>query len=159
MRYFLSVLATLAWALWLGGILALFLFITKLFDGLKTDHLPVFDSVAPTIFLTFERYQLVVGGLALVSAFGLRIVAPVKMLTALFIVLALSAAIGLCEPLFITPRIAVLLERGQQDSAEFKKLHGVSMMLYCAEAAALLVAGGLLPAALRARRDGVTTNA
>jgi hypothetical protein len=85
MRYFLSALVSLAWALWFGGLIAIFLVVTQ-----------------------------------------------------------------------ITPNVEAMRVAGHTDAPEFKKLHGMSMMVYSADAVILLIAGMVLPAALKTGRDTST---
>ena len=149
MRYFLSIIATVAWSLWLGGIVAMFLFINRLFESMKVDHRAVFDLVAPQQFTMAERYDLVIGALALVSTFALRVLSPSRSATALFVLLLLAGALAVCKPLFITPRMLALLQPGVPPPEEFKKLHGLSMMSGTLEAILLLAGGALIPRVLQ----------
>jgi hypothetical protein len=66
----------------------------------------------------------------------------------LLVPLALAAGASLTSTLAITPRIDNLRQHDLVDTPEFKKLHGISMAIYCAEAVSLLVAGLLLPGAI-----------
>src|SRR2546421_5396375 len=91
MRCFLSGLLSVAWALWFGGLVALFLFINRMFESMKGEFQAVFDVVAPQQFSMGERFGLVVGAVALLSAFGLRLLSPSKAATWLFAVLVLAA--------------------------------------------------------------------
>ena len=51
MRYGFSLLTTIAWGLWFGGMVALFLFVSYLF---ATDR-PTAIVAAPKMFFVFER--------------------------------------------------------------------------------------------------------
>ena len=147
MRYFLSILVAVAWALWFGGLITLFLVVTQL-SKIFIDRRDIFGQAGSGTFIMFERYQLVVGALALISAFALRLVSPAVVRTAFFSVLILAAVGAVASPMWITPKIEALRQAGETSSPQFKKLHGVSMMVYSADALILLVAGTLLPAAI-----------
>src|SRR5258707_499027 len=69
MRTLLSILVTLAWALWLGGLVTLFLTVVTLFRFDRTIAI----QTAPQIFLMWERYQLALAAAALVTTFALRV--------------------------------------------------------------------------------------
>jgi hypothetical protein len=152
MRYFLSALVSLAWALWFGGLIAIFLVVTQVSHTFATRR-DIFGEAGSGIFMMFERYQLVVGAVALVSAFALRLLGPSRTGTTLFCLLALAAVGGVVSPLSITPKVEAMRVAGHTDAPEFKKLHGMSMMVYSADAVILLIAGMVLPAALKTGRD------
>jgi heme/copper-type cytochrome/quinol oxidase subunit 3 len=59
---------------------------------------------------------------------------------------SLPAAIG---PMLLTGPMEQLRLHGQSSSPQFKKLHGESMIVYCAETLVLLAAGLTLPWAMR----------
>jgi hypothetical protein len=91
-----------------------------------------------------------------VSAFALRLLGPSRTGTTLFCLLALAAVGGVVSPLSITPNVEAMRVAGHTDAPEFKKLHGMSMMVYSADAVILLIAGMVLPAALKTGRDTST---
>jgi hypothetical protein len=144
MRYFLSVLVSLAWALWFGGLIMIFLVVTQVSHTFATRR-DLFGEAGSGIFMMFERYQLVVGAVALLSAFALRLMRASTIATALFCVLALAAVGGVLSPLSITPKIEAMRVAGTTDTPAFKKMHGMSMIVYSADAVVLLIAGMLLP--------------
>ena len=149
MRYFVSVLVAVAWALWFGGLITLFLVVTQLSHTFPAPRRDIFGEAGSATFMMFERYQLIIGAIALVATFGLRLMNPSALGTALFSVLALAAVGALVSPLCITPKIEALRRAGETDSPEFKKMHGRSMMIYSGDALILLAAGALMPAAMR----------
>lgn len=154
MRYFLSILVAVAWGLWFGGLVAIALVVTQL-SHTFADHRDVFGQAGSSVFMMFERYQLIIGALALVSAFGLRLLGPARIRTALFCLLAVAAMGAVASPMYVTPKIEALRKSGQTTSEEFKTLHGRSMMVYSADTLILLAAGALLPAALKTSRSNV----
>lgn len=141
----LPIVVCFAWALWLGGLIALFLFVQTLF----ARNRPLAVQAAPVLFLAFERYELFLGALALVATIGWRLAVPSRALTLLLVMLVLAAAGAIVSSITITGPMEQLRAIGQSDSAEFKRLHGYSMMVYVSQAALLAIAGLLLPGALR----------
>lgn len=150
MRYFMSCLATIAWACWLGGLVALFLFINNLFRVMQADYREVFDVVAPKQFTLSERYSIVIGGLALLMTFGLRLITPRRSITGLLVALMGAATICVGKTLLITPKMLPMIHPGAQPSPEFMRLHGFYMLAGVVEAMILLVAGFFLPAVMAA---------
>jgi hypothetical protein len=149
MRTVFSVVLAVAWALWFGGIVALFLFVSVLF---KADR-PTAMRAAPEMFYAFEKYQIVLAAVCLIAAVALRITTKAGVFAVVFLFLAV-ATVGACaEPMFISSKMEKLREMGQSGSAEFKKLHGYSMVVYVAQAVALLGAGLFLPAAMAKQSD------
>jgi hypothetical protein len=148
-------LVCIAWALWFGGLGSLFLLVTRLFAEDRDTAL----KAAPRMFLVFERYQLLLAAAALVGAVAWRVLAKSVRVTVLFWMLAVAALPAALGPILITAHMEQLRLRGESSSPEFKKLHGESMIVYCAETLILLVAGLTLPWAMREedRSDGTTT--
>lgn len=138
-------LVCVAWGLWFGGLGALFLFVTDLF----THDRPTALQAAPEMFLVWERYQLVIAAAALVGAVGWRILAGSVRTTVIFSLLAIATVPAALSPILVTSRLERLREQGQSSSAEFRKLHGISMMVYTGETLLLLGAGVMLPWAMR----------
>jgi hypothetical protein len=138
-------LVCIAWALWFGGLGSLFLFVTRLF----AEDRPIALEAAPRMFLAFERYQLLLAMAALLGAVVWRVLAKSMRVTVLFWMLAVASIPTAIGPMFLTSRMEQLRARGESSSPEFKKLHGESMIVYCAETLVLLAAGLTLPWAMR----------
>jgi hypothetical protein len=133
MKWFISGILIIAWALWLGGAVATLLFVQKLFHNDRAIAL----LAAPQLFLAFERYQLVLAGLAVV---GLLIGARRRLVP--LVLLILSAAVtATVSAVLVTPRIEQMRLAGQLDTATFRTFHGLSMLLYLIEVVLLLGAG------------------
>jgi hypothetical protein len=143
-RRALSLILLLAWALWFGGLIALFIFVQVLF---KSDR-AVAVQAAPRMFLAFETYQLVLAAIALVTTAMWRLRAPRAILTTLFALFCIASIAAIVPPIAITPRMEILRIAGQSSSTEFKTLHGRTMIFYMTETISLLVAGLLLPSVL-----------
>jgi hypothetical protein len=145
MRYLFSTLSALAWALWLGGLAALFLFATHFF-AYDRD---LARQAAPQLFLAFIDYQWIVAGAALLFTMLWLMLQPSRSLAVMLVMLTLSSAgAGVCS-LAIIPRMENLRVKGQTADPDFKRLHGESMVIYLGQTVCLLVAGGVLPAAVR----------
>jgi hypothetical protein len=144
-----AVAVTLAWALWFGGLITLFLAVTSLFDTFSADR-ALAGTAAAGIFRRFESYQLFLAAVAVVAAALWRVSDPVvspRRRTIVLMLLALSAGMALVSTFVVSNRIENLRQNGLTDTPEFRRLHGLSMTAYSAESLTLLVAGLLLPGA------------
>src|SRR5690349_4639859 len=145
----LTIIVTLAWALWFGGLITLFLAVTSLFDTFAPDrHLA--GTAAAGIFRRFEFYRLGLAAVAVVAAALWRAsggaAAPLRR-TLVLVLLALAAGMALVSTFAVSNRIDNLRQNKLTDTPEFRRLHGLSMTVYSGEALTLLVAGLLLPGA------------
>lgn len=138
-------ITTLAWGLWFGGMVALFLFVSYLFVSDRSTAM----LAAPKMFFAFERYQLAVATVAIIAAAAWRLSTRRGVITAIFVLLALSAVGTVVSATFIRAPMEELRRQGQSGGAAFERLHKASEKLYSAQAVLLLVAGIILPAALR----------
>jgi hypothetical protein len=152
MRIIFTVLTTIAWALWLGGMVTLVIFVLMLF---RTDR-PTALQAAPRMFVTFGRYQLILAAAALVTSCLWRMVVKSGWITAIFAMFALAALGAVALGVRVVPRMEEMRLEGLADSAEYKRLHGTSTALYMGELAAMVIAGAILPAAIRAQRAGAS---
>jgi hypothetical protein len=145
MRTLFSLIALLAWGLWFGAIMALFIFVQVLFAHDRS----VAVRAAPQLFLSFEKYQLVLAAVVLIATCAWRLTTRRAILTVLFTLLAIATLSGLVPTLYITPKMEALRLAGQSASHEFMKLHGITMIFYLLDAIMLLASGCVLPFALR----------
>lgn len=145
MRQILSTLTLLAWALWFGGMIVLIVFVSALF----AKNRPIALDAAPILFTTFGLYQLIVGIIAIIAAVAWRFVEPTRVLTGIVVLFMLAAIGAILLSTMIVPPMEKLRASGQRESAQFKQLHKQSTKLYLAEMVALLVAGCMLPVAIR----------
>ena len=145
----LPVVLTLAWGLWFGGIITLFLAVTSLFDTFAPDR-ALAGTAAAGVFHRFEFYQLVLAAVAVAAAAGLRATRPPVpgRRTLLLVLLALAAGTALVSTLLVSSRIHRLREARMTDTPQFRRLHGMSMTVYLAESLFLLGAGLALPGAI-----------
>jgi hypothetical protein len=151
MQRVVSCLVAIVWGLWLGGLGALFLAVGALFKTFEERRLA--GTAASGVFRAFERYQLILAAAGLVLIVAWRVLggAP-RLKTALFGLFGLATVLAASSTLYITPRLEALRLEGISTGRQFQQLHGVSLTLYTAEAALLLIGGFLLPPAI-ARDD------
>jgi len=157
MRYTLSLLVTLAWGLWFGGLITLFLIVTTLFHAFQAQR-DIFGQAGSATFHVFERYQLIIGAAALVLTVLWAAARPAPVKTWLFAMLVLAGVGAAYGPIFLTPRLEALRKQHLTATPEFRQLHGRSMMLYTAEAALLLIGGILLPLGIRSDAGPLTAH-
>jgi len=145
----LPIVLVLAWGLWFGAIVMVFVTVTSLFETFA-DQKHLAGAAAAGVFRRFDWLHLIAAAAAvLANAAWLRLGdTGYGRRTALVVAFALAAGLAVTSTLAISRRIDNLRKNGLVDTPEFKKLHGMSMGLYTAEAASLLVAGLLLPGAI-----------
>jgi hypothetical protein len=121
-------------ALWLGGMVALFVFIQALFQHDRATA----QAAGPVLFHVFDVYQRLLAGAGVVLALVLtwRGAGWTRWLVLLLTLVAAAGAAVMA--VYVMPETLRLTELGETGSARFKALHGQSMMIYTAEAAALL---------------------
>ena len=145
MRYGVAMLTVVAWGLWFGGMVALFLFVSYLFVTERKTAM----VAAPKMFAVFETYQLFVAALALIGAALWRLMSPGRAaITFIFMMLALAAVGTIVSALAIRGPMEKLRLQAQTTSPEFQRLHKMSERLYVAQAVALLAGGVIIPVAL-----------
>jgi hypothetical protein len=169
MQRILSILVTITWGLWFGGIIMLLLAVSSLFQTFApagdaapgvtmraNSEVPALSTGRATagtgaagIFHRFEKYQLILAASALLTTFAWRFAGRAGMKTALFFTFGLATVAAVISTTQITPRIEAMRQQNTTTSPQFRKLHGISMMIYSAEAAILLIAGVILPGATR----------
>ena len=147
----LSTVLTLAWGLWFGGLITLFIAVTSLFNTFAGDR-SLAGSAAAGVFRRFELYQLVLAAAAVIAAFALRAAArghapAARRGTIVLVTVVLAAGLAVVSTFVVTARIDAMRLQRQSDTPEFRKLHGISMTLYLAEATLLLATGLALPGA------------
>jgi hypothetical protein len=157
MRYVIASLAALAWGLWLGGLVAMFIFVMTLF---RADRAIAIEA-APRMFAAFHSYELILGPIALaVTALWLAVE---KHRGVIWLLLAFATAMvgSFITGSLITRMNAVRLSQGS-NSPEFKRLHRQAEGIYQGQTMVLLGAGLLLPGAISLglrRKAGATAEA
>ena len=146
-----SIVLTLAWGLWFGGIMTLFLAVTSLFNTFAPDR-ALAGTAAASVFRKFERYQLVLAAVTIVAAVAWRMAPSARRgaKTAVLVFVLLAAVLAPVSTFGVSARIGELRTQGLTATGEFRRLHGISMALYATEAVVLLLAGLALSSALAA---------
>ncbi len=140
MRYLASFVVTLAWALWLGGMVALVIFVQTLF----ARNRPIALDAAPMLFVAFERVQLLLAAAAVVGTFCWWLLTRRRAIMILFALLAISGAIAAMSTTLNTAPMEQLRAQGLRESPEFQRLHRRSTRMYMAEMLMLLAAGAII---------------
>ena len=148
MRRFFAILVSLAWGLWFGGLVLLFLAVQSLFVTFADRH-DLAGAAASGIFRRCNVYQLVLAGVALATT---PIGRAGRARTALLALFSCAAAGALVVAFVLTPRIEAMRGTDLVHSAQFRQLHGLSMLVYSLEVLLLLFAGILMSATGGRRR-------
>jgi len=143
MQRILYTAVSIIWSLWFGGMILLFMAVQSLFTTFADRH-DLAGQAAQQIFHLFDKYQLALAGLALVLTFVWRVISPRSGKTTLFTGFALATVGAVVIASVISPKIVALSSQGMQQTAQFKKMHGLSMVVYLAETIVLLITGLLL---------------
>jgi hypothetical protein len=135
-------------ALWLGGLMALFMFVQTLFAKSR----PLAAEAAPVLFNVFERYQLVLAAIAILATIGWRILSRQWLIWIILGLLTLAMIGAIAGPLAITGPMEALRAQGLSGTADFRRLHGYSMIVYVGQTILLTGVAVILPMAIR--REG-----
>jgi hypothetical protein len=138
-------LTLLAWALWLGGLITLFICVITLFHHNRS----LAADSAPVLFVNFERYQLILAALALTCTVVWRIMTKNLLLNLLFLLFCLASLGAIASPLYFSKQMEILREEGKTNSQRFDTLHRQSEWVYTSEATLLVISGIPLFVALR----------
>jgi hypothetical protein len=152
MRHALVYVLSITLALWLGGLIALFVSVSVLFGTAR--ELGV--QAAPVLFATFERYELGLFVVSIVLALAWRTPAKRYRQALLGCVLAAGGMVAV-QVWVLSPKINLLRETGQSATPAFQQLHGQSTFVYVATAVLVLLAKIALITALlpKSRNDTV----
>ena len=138
-------LTLLAWGLWLGGLITLFLCVITMFAHNRS----LAADIAPQLFVNFERYQLILAAVALTSAVVWRVISKNLLVNWVFLLLCLSSLGAIASPLYFSKQMEVLRQEGKTSSARFDALHRQSEWVYTSEAGLLVMCGVALFGAIR----------
>jgi putative Mn2+ efflux pump MntP len=152
MRTLLPVVISLAWGLWFGGIIMVFIAVQTVFAAFDPDRQTA-GFATSRVFLVFEWYQLALAAVLLAALIAWRLMACTRLKRWLLVLAIGAAALAVTSTAIVTPRIESMREQGQTGVPEFRRLHGVSMLLYTGTSVLLLGAGVLIPLCVRAERD------
>lgn len=139
----LFAISMLAWALWLGGLVALLLFVTQLFAASRDMAI----HSAPVLFRTFAAYQIVVGLILCITATAHAWMtrSSARAICSMMFLIALSLAMTVST---WTRQMLELIGRGESSGGEFLSLHIRCNVAYLIEAILLFIGGvgtALLP--------------
>ena len=140
----LRLVGVLAWALWLGGLIALALFVIALFREDRATAL----VAAPLMFARFERAQLLFAAVSLLAVGGLRLIEPRAVHSVIFTFFAVATLALVISATLIRPKLERLRVEGESAGPQFRHMHGQSMALYSLQASALALAALFIPAAM-----------
>jgi hypothetical protein len=142
MQTLLRTIATVTWGLWFGGMMALLIFVIRLFGESRETGI----IAAPVLFRAFATYQLIVGTIALLAAALLAYLSRsrVMFIATAFLALAWVAALPTWS---ITHRIDAMRQNDQTQTEDFRRLHHRSELIYSGSAICVLLAGLMLPVA------------
>jgi hypothetical protein len=127
----LPVVLTLAWALWFGGLITLFLAVTSLFATFAPDR-SLAGTAAAGIFRRIEFYQLFLAAVALTASTVMWRTAPAGAAGrrwVLLVLIMLAGAMPVISTLQVSRRIELLRNDRLANTPEFRRLHGISMAL------------------------------
>jgi Domain of unknown function (DUF4149) len=128
-----------AWALWLGGIIAVFVFGSYFRRALPDD---VFHQAAHAMFHVFGYYEVIVCSVALLGSSVLLVSYPSKQSVLLLAIIVLTWGMMIAFTMGMLPAMDWYLEQGNQ--AVFLKLHIKSMIALAIQAVLLLIAGVII---------------
>ena len=155
MHRLLSKFLVLAWGVWFGAIVMVFVTVTSMFSTFA-DQRQVAGAAAAGVFRRFEVLQLGAATVAVVAGVLLwSIAARTRAGMLLPVLLSLAAAGAVVSTFVLTPRIDDLRRLGVPSSSDqFKSLHRASSGVYASQAVVLLAAGLVLPGIIgRPRAD------
>ena len=150
----LSTVLVLAWGVWFGAIVMVFVTVGSLFTTFA-DQRQVAGAAAAGVFRSFERLELIAAPIALVAVLVTRWRGRSPQSSqVLFVLLAMATLGALRSRFFLTPRIEELRRQGvPSTSDQFKSLHRASTRIYTAQGVALLAAGVMLVPVIAPRRN------
>jgi len=141
MKSLLVFVTFVAWALWFGASIAIFVF-----GSYFQKHLPAetFHATAQALFHIFSKYELSLAAVALFSSGMWMVFYPSKWSVILVGCLILAGGMAVTFALGLMPAMDSLLDEGRRDSVQFKTLHGKSMVALLMQSLVLLGTGWLL---------------
>ncbi len=143
-----SIVATIAWGLWLGGLITLFAVVGTIFNTPNYSRDQQGDF-AQRLFPVFERMQLIFATAALLATAVWWIARRRRLKLVLFTLFAAATLTVVAESIYVTPQIMKLSADRQRETPQFERAHKQSTRVYGTGACILLLAGLLLPSAIR----------
>jgi hypothetical protein len=141
MKSLLIFITFVAWALWFGGSIAIFVFGSYFQKTLPPE---TFHASASALFHIFSKYELSLAAISLVSSGLWMVFYPSKWSVVLVGCIVLAGGMTVTFALGLMPAMDALLDEGKRDSMQFKTLHGKSMVALLMQSVVLLFNGWLL---------------
>ncbi|QOV87354.1 DUF4149 domain-containing protein [Humisphaera borealis] len=149
MNRLFSIVVTLTWGIWTGGLMGVTLSVIALARTFPPRTDGNFALAAPPIFAMFERVQLGLAAAALIFTFAWRLRPGAKgVKSLLFALFALGTVGAVVEATYVAPRINELRVERASREAEFNQAHQLSERLYGGTFVVLVIAGLVLPVAI-----------
>jgi len=137
MRSVTGVVFLISWALWVGGTVAILLFVQRLFS----DDRNLAVMVAPKMFHIFEAYQIILAAASIVS---LVLLGRQRHRSLIWCLILAAVSIAVISISVITPKLEHFRLASEQHTSAFRAIHGLSMMIYLIQVLALLAIGALI---------------
>ena len=145
----LRIVSLLTLCLWLGGLVTLFLAVSAVF-GVFADRATA-GTAAAAIFARFEVYQLVLSVILTGCAAAVWVITRSRLRLAFLICVVLAGVLGAASHFGVSARLEHMRREQLTATAEFRRLHGMSMMVYVSQIA-VLAAGAIVVAVASGRR-------
>jgi len=140
-RNLLIWITSLAWALWLGATIAVFVFVKHFFRVFPHDEA---GTAANAMFNSFAHYELVLAGISLLSSGMLVVSYPSVRWVLVLGCLILTGGMAVTVALGLIPMMDSLIDQGKQHSPEFIRLHVKSMIAMTLQTAMLVITGAAM---------------
>jgi len=152
MRRLLHIGTLLAWGLWFGGLVTLFLAVTSIFRTFDQQR-DIAGQAASGIFRLFNMYCLGVCAGALLLNFLWWLSGRSGRKLVVFALFALATIAASYVTAVLTPKMETMRLEHQTQLPEFARLHGMAMGVYLVETILVFLAGVALPWAARSSAD------
>ncbi|HEX4793623.1 MAG TPA: DUF4149 domain-containing protein [Humisphaera sp.] len=143
----------LAWGLWFGGLVTLFLAVTSIFRTFDQQR-DIAGQAAAGVFRIFNCYCLGVCAAALVLNFLWWLAGRSGRKLVVFTLFALATVAAVYVAAVLTPKMESMRLEHRTHLPEFARLHGMAMVVYLGETILIFLAGVTLPWAARSGADG-----
>lgn len=151
----LRVVSLVCLSLWFGGLVTLFLSVSAVFAAFA-DRATA-GTAAAAMFARFEVFQMVVGGLLAASSIAVWAITRSKLRLIFLCCVILAGVLAVVSHFGVSARLQAMREARETQSQEFKRLHGVSMMVYVSQTG-LLGIGAVVVAVASGQRTRKAAN-
>ncbi len=133
----LRIVSLLTLSLWLGGLVTLFMSVSAVF-GAFPDRATA-GTAAAAMFARFEVYQLVLAAILTACAVAVWVITRSRLRAAFLVCVVLAGLLGAVSHFGISARLNVMRDEQRTATPEFRRLHGMSMLVYVSQTAVLTV--------------------